>query len=91
MKASTMRTRITEVLGKLRKPARGAKPAVYSSEIIQSLEAMLGSLEAPQNRRAQMAGALERLVTEDYAFSESELGGEILRLTDDFASCLSFG
>ena len=81
-----MRTRIRELLGELRKPQGEASAFPYLPEVIESLEAMEHSLEAPRERRVKMAGALGRLVTEDFAFSESPLGGAILKLADDFAS-----
>lgn len=86
-----MRARIEAALAKLRESAHGARPTVYLPEIIQSFEAMLDSLDAPKERRARMAGAVGRLVTEDYVFSESPLGGEVLGIVDDFASFLSQG
>ena len=81
-----MRKRITALLTKLRESSQRAESAIYLPDIIQSLEAMLKNLDAPRERRVRMAGALERLVTEDFAFSESSLGGEVLELADDFAS-----
>jgi len=81
-----MRERIEAVLAKLRESAHGARPTVYLPEIVESFEAMLDNLDAPQERRARMAGAVGRLVTEDYVFSESSLGGEVLEIADDFAA-----
>ncbi len=81
-----MTARIEAALAKLRESAHGARPTVYLPEIIQSLEAMLENPGAPQERRVRMASALGRLVTEDYFFSESSLGGEVLEIADTFAS-----
>jgi hypothetical protein len=86
MRATKMKARIHTVLAKLRESGQKRGPAIYLPEIIRSLESMLDNLDAPQERRARMAGALERLVTEDYSFSESSLGGEILELADGFVS-----
>ena len=36
--------------------------------------------------RDRMAGALGRIVTEDFSFSESVLGGKLLDIADKFAS-----
>lgn len=57
----------------------------YLPDIAKSLEAMLDNIDASPSRRDKMAGGLGRIVTEDYAFSESDLGGRILRVADDFA------
>lgn len=84
--AAKMRTRIRELLGKLRKAEHEGTTFPYLAEVIESLEAMQNKIEAPSERRVRMAGALGRLVTEDFAFSESCLGGEILKLADDFAA-----
>jgi hypothetical protein len=61
----------------------GAYP--YLPEIEKSLAEMLKNTDASPSRRDKMAGGLGRIVTEDYAFSESDLGGRILRIADDFA------
>jgi hypothetical protein len=61
----------------------GAYP--YLPDIAKSLEAMLENVDTSPSRRDKMAGGLGRIVTEDYAFSESDLGGRILRVADDFA------
>ncbi len=80
-----MRDRINELLGKLRE--EGVSPtSPYLPEIIESLEEMDRSMDAPRERRRKMAGAVGRLVTEDFGFSESALGGEVLQLAEDFAS-----
>ncbi len=86
MKASKLRGRIEAALAKLRESEHGARATVYLTEVIQSFEAMLENLDAPQERRARMVSALGRLVTEDYAFSESPLGREVLEIADEFAS-----
>ncbi len=81
-----MKTRIRELLGKLRQAELEGTTFPYLHEVVESLEAMQDSVEVPRERRVKMAGAVGRLVTEDFAFSESPLGGEILELADDFAS-----
>lgn len=81
-----MRDKIEKLLRRAR--ASHGKSAAYAflPEIIRSLEAMQTSLSAPRARRARMAGALERLVTEDFTFSKSPTGAELLDLADEFAS-----
>jgi hypothetical protein len=86
MRVSEMHERIEAALARLRESAHGARATVYLPEIIRSFEAMLDNLDALQERRARMAGAVGRLVTEDYAFSENPLGEEVLGIFDDFAS-----
>lgn len=81
-----MNSRIGLLLGELRALGRTTSPTPYLPEIIRSLEAMAESTSASPARREKMARALERLVTEDFAFSESEIGGKLLLLADDFAS-----
>lgn len=84
VEAMQLKSRIVNLLLRLRDPSQHAQQAPFLPEIIQSLEAMADSTEAPRDRRVRMAGALARLVTEDFTFSESALGGEILELTNDF-------
>jgi hypothetical protein len=61
----------------------GAYP--YLPDIAKVLKAMLDNVNASPDRREKIAGGLGRIVTESYDFSESVLGGRILRLADDFA------
>jgi hypothetical protein len=86
MRANEMRARIEAVLAKLREAAQGTMPTAYLPDIIESLEAMLENLDAPRERRDRMAGALGYIVLDDFAFAESALGGEVLEITDAFAS-----
>jgi hypothetical protein len=80
-----MRDKILEVLDQARKASQQPGAYAFLPEIIESLEAMLSNLDSPRERRERMAGALGRLVTENYQFSESPLGTEILALADSFA------
>lgn len=86
-----MRKRIEQLLKKVKRAGgkKGSYP--FLPEIIQSLEVMRDSPNLSQERRAKMAGALGRLVTEDYRFSESSLGGEILKVVEEFASGKRWG
>jgi hypothetical protein len=81
-----MKQRLLDVLRMARQASQ--EPGAYAllPEIIQSLEAMSTALDLPLERRRRMAGALGRLVTEDFAFAESSVGGAILLLADEFAS-----
>ena len=62
------------------------KPNSYSflPEILESLKKIAESCEEPRECRVKIAAALERLVLEDFNFSESQLGGEILRFAEQF-------
>jgi hypothetical protein len=63
------------------------RPGAYGflAAIARVLTQMLASLDGDREMRDRIAGGLGRLVTDDYSFSESELGQELLRLADDFA------
>ena len=37
-----------------------------------------------KNERAKLAGGMERIITESYDFSESELGNEFLEIAEEF-------
>lgn len=86
MRANEMRARIEAVLAKLREAAQDTMPTAYLPDIIESLEVMLDNLDAPRERRDRMAGALGYIVLDDFPFAESALGGEVLEITDAFAS-----
>jgi hypothetical protein len=63
-------------------------PAVkhpYREDIAESVRVMARSADLDAARRDRMAGALGRLVTEDYEFCEGELGSEVLGFADEFA------
>lgn len=81
-----MKAKLLEVIALARHAS--LEPGAYAllPEIIQSLEAMLSGLDQPAERRRRIAGALGRLVTDDFAFAESRLGGAILEVADEFAS-----
>ena len=81
-----MKQKIEQILAKLKKAMKDEGSYPFLPEIAQSIEAMRDGLSLDRERRSKMAGALERLVTEDYAFSESTLGEEILKLSDKFVN-----
>jgi len=39
-----------------------------------------------KSQRERMAGAFGRIITDNYSFSESELGTILIELTEDFVS-----
>jgi hypothetical protein len=57
----------------------------YLPEIMKSLEMMESGFSLSRERRAKMAGALGRLITEDSAFAESPLGSKLLKVASQFA------
>ena len=80
-----MKNKIEKILVKVKDAMEDEGSYPFLPEIAQSIEAMKDGMTLNHERRSKMAGALERLVTEDYAFSESTLGEEILKLSDEFA------
>ena len=58
----------------------------FLPDIVEVLRQMERDLHSSRERRERLAAGLGRLVTEDWAFSESALGGALLQLADDFAS-----
>jgi hypothetical protein len=57
----------------------------YLPEITESLKVMRDGIQLSATERNKIAGAMQRLVTEDFAFSESPFGTKLLELGDDFA------
>lgn len=78
--------RITEALVQVEKARKSSGSYPFLPEIKETLEKMLIGLPRTPNERERLSGALGRLVTEDFNFSESELGANLLELADDFAS-----
>ena len=54
------------------------------SGIIGCLEVMKVAHNDDGRAKSKLAGALGRLVMEDYSFAESVFGGRLLKLADDF-------
>ena len=84
-----MDERIAELLTLINEVSAHPNSFPYLPTIARSLEAMRdrivsGDLDSAARRK--MAGALGRLVTEDFAFSESSLGAQLLEFANDFAS-----
>ena len=82
----TLKARITEALVQGEKASKSPGASPFLPEIHETLKAMLAGLTTPPKQRERLAGALGRLVTEDFGFSESQLGTTLLELADDFAS-----
>jgi hypothetical protein len=80
-----MKTRIEQLIVEVKSEMRKENSYPYLPEILNSLETMRGALSLSRERRSKMAGALGRIVTEDYSFSESHLGDKIIKLANDFS------
>ena len=56
----------------------------FLPEIHETLLAMAKAKDEPRNVREQLARGLERYVLEDFEFSESDIGGELFKLSEAF-------
>jgi hypothetical protein len=77
--------RIAAAIADCKEASNRLDPNPDLPSIILSLEQMQKNLNSDQHRRSKMAAGLGRLVMEDSSFSESTLGGLLLKLADDFA------
>lgn len=84
--SKTLKARITEALVQGEKACKSPGAYPFLPEIQETLKAMLAGLARTQKERERLAAALGRLATEDFGFSESQLGTTLLELADDFAS-----
>jgi hypothetical protein len=84
MRGVVMKEKITELIGLAKRNSTKPGSFPFLPEIIESLENMQKNLNVSRDRKEKMAGALGRLVTEDFNFSESELGNKLLKIADDF-------
>lgn len=82
----TLRPRIAEALARVEEAIASPGAYPFLPEIKVSLQAMLTGLTSTPKERERLSGALGRLVTEDYRFSESEMGTTLLELANKFAS-----
>jgi hypothetical protein len=82
--SANLRRRIDDVLVEVRQAQAAPNPHPFLGAIEQSLADFKNNLHATQEVRARMAGGLGRIVTDDYAFSESRLGDHLLRVINDF-------
>lgn len=80
-----MKKRINALLDRSKESHRlpGAYP--FLPNIIAVLQEMLNNINATQEVRYRNSAALGRLVLEDFSFSSSQLGSDLLGLADDFA------
>jgi hypothetical protein len=78
--------RIDDALVKAKQASQIEGAYSYLPAIINALGEMRNGVHADSNSRWKIAGALGRLVTEDYTFSEGPLGQALLKLADEFAA-----
>lgn len=80
-----MEEKIKALLAQARDAAQEPQSHWLLPHVIDVLEAMLDCLP-DQKALLGAAGALGRIVTDDYTFSESPLGGELLDLVAEIVS-----
>lgn len=81
-----MYDRTVELLSDARAASESQGAYGLLPDIVAILEKLLTHLAAPQSDKfllRQGAGALGRVVTDNYEFSESPLGTRLLQLVDD--------
>jgi hypothetical protein len=81
-----MNARIDNCIVRAKMLTQSAFPNPDLPGIIGCLEAMKRGLDDDISKKSKLAGALGRLVMEDYAFSASPFGIELLSLADDYVS-----
>ncbi|KPL89271.1 hypothetical protein SE16_02000 [Ardenticatena maritima] len=85
MEERTVEEKIKALLAQAKDAAQEPQSHWLLPHVINVLEAMLDCLP-DQKALLGAAGALGRIVTDDYAFSESPLGGELLDLVTEIVS-----
>jgi len=76
---------LTSVLAAIEAVHTSADHYAFLPEIKETVERMIADQNAPSDIRERHAAALGRLVMEDFNFTESELGGRLLALSDSYA------
>lgn len=82
----TLRDKIARAIAKAEEASQSPDAYGFLPVIIESLKAMLAGSTMNERERERMAGGLGRLVTEDFNFSESQLGSLLLDLADQFGA-----
>jgi len=75
---------IERMIQRVVKERENSKCYPFLPEIHETLLAMAKAKDEPRNVREQLARGLERYVLEDFEFSESDIGGELLELSEAF-------
>lgn len=73
---------IQKMIERVIKERENSKCYPFLPEIQEMLLAM--AKEEPRKEREQLARGLERFVLEDFEFSESDIGGKLLELSEAF-------
>jgi hypothetical protein len=83
----SLRDRIAAAILEAESAAKKPNSYGYLPPIIESLRRILNDDAATMNERERhrSAGALARLITESFAFSESTLGTKLLDLADEIS------
>lgn len=81
-----MNADIERLVAKAREEIERPNSYPFLPEILESLLRMRDNLNETRERRGKLASAVERLVLEDFSFSESKLGGEILEIAERFTN-----
>lgn len=84
MRGITMKEKIEEIIGIAERALEESDSYPFLPEIIESLENMKKNLNVIRERRERIAGALGRIITEDYKFSKSILGDRLLQIANEF-------
>ncbi len=74
---------LQQLTDQVRRACQGEAYA-FLPEILAALEQASTMASAGKAEREHLARGIERLVTEDFSFSESRLGGDLLVFTEKF-------
>lgn len=85
MESAKMKQGIQDLLLRVRSAEQEADAYAFLPEIGDILEQMLEDFRAPEETRVRLARGLIRIVTDKYSFSESSLGGDLLKAAEEYA------
>ncbi|MBT5019030.1 hypothetical protein OAF42_03140 [Planctomicrobium sp.] len=79
-----MKKKYEQLIDRTRSAANEKNAYAFLPTIANTLESLFKSKDASKETRERMARGLDRLVTDNYEFSESELGIVLLDFANDF-------
>lgn len=79
-----MKKKYEQLIDRTRSAANEKNAHASLPTIANTLESLFKSKDASKETRERMARGLDRLVTDNYEFSESELGIVLLDFANDF-------